>query len=218
VRPDERASFELVFAALQREREVALRTYPMLGIPLAFLLVGAGAEESATWRGDLLALLLFTTGIYLPLLLTHVPLSESPRAAFLLELAPVPRGALVNGAIKALFVRWIVPLYLLLLALGFLLGEGALTLRLWPLATVLLLPLLRILYDRLVRELPLSTPPEELRADTDWAGLVSSLAIGATLLAVVARRFLGPGWALGLFLAVVGLEWALDRRLRRRMG
>lgn len=217
VRRDERASFELVFAALPREREVALRTYPMLGIPLAFLVVGAGAREGTEWRGDLLALLFFTTGIYLPLLLTHVPLTESPRAAFLLELAPVPRGALVNGAIKALFVRWVLPLYLALLVLG-LVGEPGLTLRLWPLATLVGLLLLRLLYERLVRELPLSTAPEELRADTDWAGLVTTLAVAATLGAVVARRMLGPGAALGLAALALGIELARDRSLRRRSG
>lgn len=218
VRRDERASFELVFAALPREREVALRTYPMLGIPLAFLLVGASAAESATWRGDLLALLFFTTGIYLPLLLTHVPLSESPEASWLLRLAPTPRGALVNGTLKALYVRWILPLYLALAVLGFALGEAALVLRLWPLAAVLVLPVLRLLYARLVRELPLSTAPEDLRADTDWIGLVTTLAVAATFVAVAARRLLTPGLAAALFLLAVGVELVLDRRLRRRLG
>jgi len=218
VRRDERASFELVFAALPREREVALRTYPMLGIPLAFLLVGLRSGADAAWRGDLLALLFFTTGIYLPLLLTHVPLSESAGASWLLRLAPAPRGALVNGAIKALFVRWILPLYLGLAVLGLVLGEGALVGRLLPLALALVLLELRLLYGRLVRELPLSTAPEELRAEVDWAGLVSGLAVGATLLAVLARRFLPLELALGLALALVGLELVLDRGLRRRLG
>jgi len=218
VRRDERASFELVFAALPREREVALRTYPMVGVPLAFLLVGLRSAEGEEWRGDLLALLFFTTGIYLPLLLTHVPLSESARASWLLRLAPVPRGALVNGAIKALFVRWIVPLYLGLASLGLILGEGGLVGRILPLALVLVLLELRVLYVRLVRELPLSVAPEELRAEVDWAGLVSTLAIAATLLAVLVRRFVPAEAALLLALLLLGIELWLDRGLRRRLG
>lgn len=218
VRRDERASFELVFAALPREREVALRTYPMLGIPLAFLVVGLRSDAGETWRGDLLALLFFTTGVYLPLLLTHVPLSESAAASWLLRLAPCPRGALINGSIKALFTRWIVPLYLGLAGLGVLLGEAALVARLLPLALALVLVELRLLYLRLVPDLPLSTAPEELRAEVDWAGLVSALAVGATLLAVLARRFLPLEGALALALLLLGTELLLDRGLRRRHG
>jgi len=203
VREEERGAFELVFAALPREREVALRTLPMLGIPLAFLLLGASGARAPgeAWRGDVLALLLFTVGIYLPLLLTHVPLSETPEASWILRLAPRTPAALVGGTIKALFVRWLLPLYLGLLVLGLALGQGDLLARLWLPATLLGLLLLRVLYPRCVRELPLSTAPDELSVEIDWAGLLSTLAVGLTLLAVLANRFLS--WPMGLALALL---------------
>lgn len=214
VRAGERGPFDLVYLALPREREVALRTYPMLGIPLAFLWVSATRTHGAgeAWRADLLALLLFTTGIFLPLLLTHVPLTESPAAAWLVRTAPCPAKAVAGGAIKALFVRYLMPLYGSLLGLGLALGQAELLLRLWLPAVLLGLVLLRLLYPACVRDLPLSIAPEELRAEVDWAGRVATLAVGLTLLAVVANRFLD--WRAGLGLALVlGLaEQALERR------
>jgi hypothetical protein len=217
VRAEERGAFDLVYLVLPREREVALRTYPMLGIPLAFLWISATRAhgEGEVWRADLLALLLFTAGIYLPLLLTHVPLTESPGAAFLLRTAPCPASAVAGGAIKALFVRYLLPLYCTLLGLGLALGQAELLVRLWLPAVLLGLVLLRLLYPACVRDLPLSVAPEELRSEVDWAGRVATLAIGLTLLAVVANRFLD--WKAGLGLAfLLGLcELALERKLGR---
>lgn len=217
VRRDERGPFELVYRALPREREVALRTYPMLGIPLAFLCIGATGShaEGEPWRRDLLALLLFTVGVYLPLLLTHVPLSESPQAAWILRTAPVSEGARTGGAIKALFVRWLVPLYLALLVLGLALGEHEILARLWLPAVLLALLLLRRLYPTCVRDLPLSVAPEDLRSEVDWAGQVTGLAVGSTLVAVLANRYLG-GWEAALAVAgLVLVEAWQERKLRR---
>lgn len=215
VRPAERGAFDLVFRALPREREVALRTYPMLGIPLAFLWLGASSarSEGEAWRGDLLALLLFTAGVYLPLLLTHVPLSESPAAAWVVRAAPCPDSAVAGGAIKALFVRYLLPLYCSLLGLGLALAQTELLVRLWLPAVLLGLVLLRLLYPSCVRDLPLSVAPEELRSEVGWAGVVAPLAVTLTLLAVLANRFLD--WRGGLCLAfLLGLgELVLERRV-----
>jgi hypothetical protein len=214
VRPAERGSFDLVYLALPREREVALRTYPLLGIPLAFLWIAASSarDTGEEWRSDLLALLLFTAGVYLPLLLTHVPLTESPAAAWMLRMAPRPLRAVSAGAIKALFVRYLLPLYGALLGLGLALAQGELILRLWLPAVLMALLLLRLLYPRCVRDLPLSVGPEELRSELDWAGTVAPLAVGLTLLAVAANRFLD--WRGGLVLAVLllSVELVLERR------
>lgn len=217
VRPRERGAFDLVYLALPREREVALRTYPLLGIPLAFLWVGASGPpgEHASWRADLLALLLFTAGVYLPLLLTHVPLTESPEAAWILRMAPSPPAAVAGGAIKALFVRYLLPLYCGLLGLGLLLAEARMLARLWLPAALLGLVLLRVLYPRCVRDLPLSIGPDELRAEVDWAGLVATLAVGSTLGAVVANRLLDWTGTLLLTLLLCFCEVALERRLGR---
>jgi hypothetical protein len=219
VRPTERGAFDLVYRALPREREVALRTHPLLGIPLAFVLIRSyGEDEFEAWRADLLALLLFTAGVYLPLLLTHVPLTESPGAAWILRTAPCPPHAVTGGAIKALFVRYLLPLYCTLLALGLGLSEAGMLARLWLPAVLLALLLLRLLYPTCVRDLPLSVSPEELRSEVAWAGVVAPLAVGLTLLAVVANRFVDWRGGLGMALLLVLWEVALERRQARGSG
>src|SRR5689334_256898 len=106
VRRGERASFELVFEALPKEREFVLRSYPMLGIPLAFLV--AGASGAAEWKREgLLALLCFTPSIYLPVLLVHVPASRSAAARWILDSAPVDARTIAAGARKALALRFV---------------------------------------------------------------------------------------------------------------
>lgn len=219
VRSEELGPFDLVSTALPREREVALRTYPMLGIPLAFLWVsvGGGRSPDAAWRSDLLALLLVTAGVYLPLLLTHVPLSESPAASWILRTAPIPARAVTGGAIKALFARWLLPLYVGVLVLGLAFGQAELLVRLWLPAVLLGLLLLRFLYGRCVRDLPLSVAPEALRGDVDWAGVVLPLAVGLTLLAVVANRSLGgTGTLLGIGILAAAEALAEHRQGRSR--
>lgn len=217
VRPEERGAFDLVHRALPREREVALRTYPLLGIPLAFLWIRGSSvgAEAVAWRTDLLALLLFTAGVVLPLLLTHVPLTESPAAAWILRTAPCSGRAIAGGAIKALFVRYLLPLYGSLLGLGLAMSELGLLARLWLPAVLLALVLLRLLYPRCVRDLPLSVAPEELRSEVDWAGLVATLAVGLTLAAVLANRYLDWKGGLGVALVLALCEVALERRVGR---
>lgn len=214
VRPAERGSFDLVYDGLSREREFTLRTLPLLGIPLAFLWLAA-RRGAGGWESDFLATLFFTVGVLQPLLLSQVPLTESPGARWILGLAPQDRPALEGGAMKALFVRWILPLHLCLAVLALIAGQGKLVLRLWPLSVLASLLLLRFLYPRCVHGLPLSTAPEELRGDTDWAGSMIPLALGATLLAVAANRLLpwplGLGLALGLLAVEFGLEFARSR-------
>ncbi len=215
VRPDERGAFDLVWDALPRERELVLRTFPMLGIPLAFLALGAWRGEGGdVRRDDFLALLLFTVGLYLPLLLTQLPLSESSRASWLLRTAPVPRSAIDAGTIKALFARLLLPLHFLLGGLTLALSGLELLARLWMPALLTSLLALRLLYPRCVRGLPLSVSPDELAGDVDWTGFLAGLAALLTLEALLANRLVDLPTSLLLTAGLVAAEVWLGRRPR----
>lgn len=213
--PGERASFDLVFDALPLEREFVLRTYPMIGIPLAFLIAGSSADPGASREG-LLAVLLFTPAAYLPILLVHVPASASHEARWLLDTAPVPRAAQEGGAIKAVALRFLVPLYAALFVLAWSQAGLAFAVRLALPAAILSTILLRQLYPMFVKEPPLSVAPDAIEAKVDWAGVLAGLGIGATLLAILAARFvtsLAAGLALAALLLVVErLQDAARRR------
>jgi hypothetical protein len=203
VRREERASFELVWEALPKEREFVLRTYPMLGIPLAFLVAGSSGSEGGTREG-LLALLCFTPSIYLPVLLVHVPASRSADARWILDSAPVGRAALAAGARKALALRFVLPLYALLFALAWSQASLDFALRMAPAGFLVSLLVLRPLYELLVREPPLSVLPERIETNMDWGGPLMMLAVGLTIAAVLALKFVtSVPIALGLCAALL---------------
>jgi hypothetical protein len=211
VRRDERPAFDLVFDALPLERDFVLRTYPMIGIPLAFLIAGARGEPDSTREG-LLAVLLFTPGTYLPILLAHVPATASPDARWILETAPVRADAHARGASKAVALRFLLPLHALLFLLAWSQADLGFALRLGLPAAVVTAILARVLYPKFVHDLPLSVAPESIAARLDWAGTLAGLGLGLTLLAILAERFVvDPLRGLALAAALLLLERALDR-------
>jgi hypothetical protein len=214
---DERGPFDLVYDAVPREREFVLRTYPMLGIPLAFL-VAATVGENGGDREALLALLLFTPGVYLPVLLSQLPASQSHEARWLLDGAPVAEGALSNGAIKALTVRFLVPLYVGLGLLATYEAGPLFALRLTLPAALASLLVMRRLYALCVTDHPLSIAPDRLQTRLEWGGTLFGVAFVLTIVAWLAYRFLGPLEAAGVVVALALAEWTAGRALRRQRG
>ncbi len=218
VRGAERGAFDLVYEALPREREVVLRAVPLLGIPLAFLVLASG-ESGDTARSGVLALLYFTAGAYLPVLLVHVPVSATPDASWILRTSPVPEGALAEGTIKALAVRFLVPLYAVLALLGATWCGPAAVLRLVLPGYLVSLLCMRWLHPRCVVAPPLSMHPEDVRFDLDRFGQLAALALSLTVIALLANRFLTSGTtAVGVSAALLGLELLLERNPLRKPG
>lgn len=214
VRDRERASYEWLFDALPRERDFVIRTYPLLAVPAAFLWISAKGESPADQQGWL-ALLLFIPGAYVPLLAAHVPGSDSHRARWLIDCAPIERDALDNGAVKAVAVRFLVPFYALLAVLGALLGGVGLVARLALPALLSAVIVLRATWRTCVTSPPLSTAPDELYINRDWLGMLAVIASVLSVVAVLAARWVqGPLEALAFAAAVLGLEIVLDRRRR----
>jgi hypothetical protein len=212
VRRDERASFELVWEALPKEREFVLRSYPMLGIPLAFLLAGASGADD--WKREgLLALLCFTPAVYLPVLLVHVPASRSADARWILDSAPVGADVIASGARKAVALRFLLPLYTLLFALAAAQTSFEFALRMAPAGFLVSLLVVGPLYRSLVHEPPLSVLPERIETHMDWTGSLMGLAFGLTIAAVLALKFV-TSVPLALFLCalLVGILLAQERR------
>lgn len=218
VRGRERATFEWLFDALPREREFVLRTYPLLAVPAAFLWISASGESPAAKQGWL-ALLLFIPGAYIPLLAAHVPGSDSHRARWILDTAPIDDVEVRNGAIKALAVRFLLPFYALLFAIGCLLGGWALMAKLALPALVAAVIVLRVTWRRCVTMSPLSVAPDEILVSQDWLGLLATIAGVLALIAVLASRVVtGPLHAIALAALALALEWRLDRRSRAALS
>lgn len=212
VRRDERASFDLVYDALPLEREFVLRTYPMLGIPMAFLAAGAG-ERSGAMREALMSLLLFTPPIYLPVLLAHVPASASHQARWILDTAPLPSASIDAGALKAVAVRFLLPLHVLLFVLAWARIDAWFALRLSLPAILFGWIALRQLQPLFTRNPPLSLSAQEIEMPIDWTGPFMGIGIGLTFGSIAAWAWIKSAWSCALAcLLLLVLARLLGRR------
>jgi hypothetical protein len=149
------------------------------------------------------------------LLAAHVPGSDSHRARWILDTAPIQEAEVRNGAIKALTVRFLVPFYALLILIGCLLGGAQLMLQLALPALVCAVLVLRLTWSRCVTLPPLSISPDSILVSQDWIGLLATAAGALSLVAVLASRVVtGPLQALAFAALALAVERAFDRRSR----
>jgi len=215
VRPPERGPFGLVYDALPAERDFVVRTYPLVAAPLLFLALGA---EPDTVEGEgLFALLLFAPAAYLPFVLMHVPTTATPAARWLVDTSPLDARTEDEGALKAVAVRLLLPLYLALGGLVAALASPELALRVGPVAVAVGLVTLRLLARRPSGR-PLSVRAQDLASawNEGLGGTLIGVGVAMTLIAVAAWRLVpsaAVGWsALG---AVAAAEVVLHGRVRR---
>ncbi|MEM9379217.1 MAG: hypothetical protein AAGB93_04635 [Planctomycetota bacterium] len=219
VRDTERGPFAFVYDGLPAERDFVLRTYPLVAAPLLLLLMGA---DPGTTEGEgLFALLLFAPAAYLPFVLMHVPTTATPEARWVVDTAPLDDTTEDRGALKAVAVRLLLPLYLGIGALVYALASPALALRLWPVAVVAGLATLRLLW-RSGGARPLSTRANDLASawSEGLGGLLIAVAVAMTLVAVAAWRTVpSPAFGWALLGGVVAVEvLARGRVTGRRAG
>ena len=171
--------------------------------------------EAGPRQDGLLAVLLFTPATYLPVLLTQVPISASHRARWIMETAPISRAAVMSGAIKALALRFLLPLYLVLGGLAAWRGGVEFAARLVPVGALVSLLSLRLTYPRCVNEPPLSMPPDQSRGHEGQGDIFFALAFFLTVLAVLAVGLLTtPLRAAVAFALLAALETRSARRMR----
>jgi hypothetical protein len=213
VRPRERASFEFVYQALPSEPDFVTRAYPLLAVPLAFLLLGT--DGSNTREEGLLALLLFAPAVYLPLVLLYVPATATPEARWIVDTCPLDARDEAAGARKAIVVRMLLPLYITLGCLVIWRGDTDLALRLTPVALTAGLLLLRSSWSFFTGAPPLSTPPGELGTAWDDArsGRMLVIAVLVTFAAIAAWQFMQSRT---LAFSILALVLIADRLPTRR--
>ncbi len=130
-----RAGFDLVWSFITRDRTFKLKVFPAIGmiliIPFFLVLVPKGGESLGdTWnrfwheadRGHVYLVFLYATGFVIPALCAQLGFSASYEAAWLYHAVPLRRpGTLLWGALLAVIVRYVLPVFALFAILSLLL-------------------------------------------------------------------------------------------------
>ena len=208
VRPQERPIFDWIYAGLPAEKDFGLRTYPLMAIPFAFLFLGADGQQPE--GQGLLAILAFAPLTYLPILLLFVPTTQTPAARVVVDVTPVGKMQEQEGALKAIAIRILIPLYALLAVVVGWVAGWALCLHLIPTAAALTVITLRPLWKHYVEHPPLSTPAQDLGGvwRDDLTGGMFVMAVYSVLAALLTWKFVpGPLEGVLVGLAIGTLEW-----------
>jgi ABC-2 type transport system permease protein len=115
----ERASFDLVSAALARDRKLKLKIYPSIGsiIILALVVVFNGKDSFQTTLNNLSNLsahifLIYSVFLVVQTIMTQVSISDDFKAGWVFNSAPINKpGLILLGSWKAVLASFFVPIY-----------------------------------------------------------------------------------------------------------
>ena len=129
----ENAAFQFAWSQISRNRDYKLKTYPSLAfIPILFVYFGIDGKGTLAERfAELQAGHKYLVLIYICMLMVAAPImnamySDKAKSSWLFWAAPVERpGEIVLGAVKAVFIKFILPIYVLMTTIGLLIWGGA---------------------------------------------------------------------------------------------
>jgi ABC-2 type transport system permease protein len=118
----ERASFELVYKMLSRDRKIKLKIYPSVGYIVVFGIVFMmrGRDDfSTTWHNlsntQYYLVLIYFTFMISQVALREIPYSDDFRASWFYSSAPIDKpGEILSGMVKAIFIKLFLPIYILI--------------------------------------------------------------------------------------------------------
>jgi ABC-2 type transport system permease protein len=123
----ETAGFESVWKITGRDKAFKLQFYPSLAYMLVFIFVfvfKSGKDVNALWE-NLPTTQMFLFFVYLPMLsiasgIAFVSFHENFQASWIYQSTPVSRpGEIISGGLKAMFIKFFIPIYLLLFGFAF---------------------------------------------------------------------------------------------------
>jgi hypothetical protein len=213
----ERAGFDMFLAVARHDRMFRMRVYPMLAIPLVFILFFSFAGEKASQQVPLAVAAAFLPAIYSFIILVQTRYSETPAAAWIFATAPVRQlGLFASGVVRALCLCFLLPWLLVVLGLtATLTGRGRLLDAAFAsLAVVTATFLLAGLLTR--KTLPFS---QEMRS-IDGTSNVMAMVIGSALMGLLAGVYLllrkDTALLAGATVLLAPVCWFAAQRLRRQ--
>lgn len=120
--PEERATFDIIYKVLGRDRKIKLKIYPSFGYIAVFGLIfmmRSQEDLATTWANlphtQYHLMLLYLTFMVLQVALYEIPYSDDFRASWIYYSTPIHRpGKILSGALKAICVRLFFPGYIII--------------------------------------------------------------------------------------------------------
>ncbi len=220
---EERATIGFVDRIISRDRTLKLKVYPSYGYVVIFAVVfifrGEG-DFAEAWRNlpstNYHLLLLYMAFMVPYVALAELPFSDDFRAAWVYHASPISRpGIILSGMLKAVAVRWFLPVFLLLsLFVIVVWGPWVIGDVIVALLNNLLLMMVFVTINR--KSLPLSREPK-LRATGNFAQsllvLILLVAIGFGHGAISGFRYL-PYLAVPIQLTLIYAHLVSYRKTR----
>lgn len=120
--PEAIAGFDMTTAMCKQDRSVKMGVYPLLGIPLAFLVLAIFENEfkdpitHGLFHGRAITLLIIFIFMMMYSLTMLMKYSNDWEASWIFQIAPIESaGKLYQGVKYAVFIRYVLPFFLLLL-------------------------------------------------------------------------------------------------------
>lgn len=184
----ERTGFLFTWTMMLRSREFKLKVYPSIGyllvvIVLPFFTGRRGLVSTEDGQASFVVVsLMYMAGLLLSPALNAMLQSEKYKAAWAFWVSPISRpGEFVNGAVKAVLVQFMLPLFLLAIPLAVWLGGGTAILPDLLLAAcnqVLIIYLMAVLR---IGHLPFSVPVSTEGRGRDFLSSMLVVFLGAVV-------------------------------------
>ncbi|MDJ1483616.1 hypothetical protein QNI16_24165 [Cytophagaceae bacterium YF14B1] len=114
--PLEKMGFELTWKITSRDQKFKMRTYPTLGvmIPTIFVFLRGQQLGQSDWQ---YILILYAMSFAINAFYTNIQFSDDYKATWFYGSVPAdPPGYILSGALKAVFIKFILPVYAFLIA------------------------------------------------------------------------------------------------------
>ena len=219
----EQAGWAMTVSSIKRDRKFKQSVYPYLGMMMVIAIIFLNPEfKNSTETVQELSgfskyFLLIIAGFSGSVAVSQLPYTDTPEAAWIYSVLPIKaHGHILTGAVKSMFARFFLPLYLVVSILSmWFWGINFLPQIVLCALCILLLTLLTIALRKM--ELPFTQLREMQSNGTNTIMAFLSMILMGLMAAFINAISIYPIWiTLLLCIPVVGLIFLIFNNLRRR--
>jgi ABC-2 type transport system permease protein len=201
----EKSGWKLVMSVTRRDRKFKQAVYPSYGFMLvmAFVMLHPDLNNLSGWleqlRDSQRYLIFIFFGFFTTTSITQMQYTDTPEAGWIYKALPIASpGHILTGAIKAMLVKFFVPMYSLLIIAVFLIwGTSKLPFMFFGAVLIVTSTLITLTVQQ--TSLPFTQPREMQQKGTNFLKNMAGLLVMGVLVGIVYLASFLPNWAIWLF-------------------